>query len=152
MEPPGDAVDPPSSELVEPPEPEAEASAAPAPVPVSGEEEGEQGLMLHRLVDAEDPVEDATAGIMLAAAAEASATAEAGEEEEGGQEESVETAGKAAGKPQQPARAVLVGRPTPSVVHLGAALLDRATGVLSALRFNLNRDAGPLDITLLKAR
>lgn len=118
-------------------------------------------MMLHRLVDAEDPVEDVGA----AAAALASAGASA-EEEEGGDEAEAEAEAetaeaqpakghKASAPPPKrvsPPAAVLVARPPPSVVQLGAALLDRATGVLSALRVNVNRDAGPLDLALLKAR
>jgi hypothetical protein len=140
MEPPDPEPEP------EPPAAASPAPAAAAPVPSVGEEAGQGGAMLHRLVDAEDPVEDAGAGLSAAALAAPATEGEEQGQDEGAREEpdAKATAAKAT--------AVLVGRPTPSVLHLGAALLDRATGVLSALRFNVNRDAGPLDTTLLKAR
>lgn len=117
--------------------------------------------MLHRLVDAEDPVEDVGAAAAAAAAAASEGGdggGDEGQEEEGGEGGDEADAPPKGGKAAPPApRAavpppVLVGRPAPSVVRLGAALLDRATGVLSALRVNTNRDAGPLDLALLKAR
>ena len=124
-------------------------------------EKEEEHMMLHRLVDAEDPVEDV--GAAAAALASASPSAEEEEEEEGGDEAEAEAevdaqpakGNKASAPPPKkvpPPATVLVARPPPSVVQLGAALLDRATGVLSALRVNVNRDAGPLDLALLKAR
>lgn len=120
-----------------------------------GAGEVDQRLMLHRLVDAEDPVEDAGSASASAAAAAAAAAASAMEGGGGGEEAQEEETDQPAAKRVATVaggKAVLVGRPTPSVLGLGAALLDRATGVLSALRVNVNRDAGPLDMTLLRAR
>lgn len=107
--------------------------------------------MLHRLVDAEDAVEDVGAAA-VALVASATASDDDDDEEEEAEVDAQPPKGNKTPAPQKAPATVLVARPSPSVVRLGAALLDRATGVLSALRVNTNRDAGPLDLALLKAR
>ena len=123
--------------------------------------------MLHCLRDTEDTIEDAAA-VMLALAATTDAVTDVTPEGEG--EEKEETTSKKEKNKQKGKKGVsfaddeddeeeeededanIVGRPVPSLVQLSMALFDRSTGLLSSvLQMNMNREASPLDLALLRA-
>lgn len=97
------------------------------PPPPQEEEEEASSSMLHCLRDTEDAIEDATAHQPQ------QDPDEAPDKEEDGEDANV------------------VGRPAPSLRKLLLSFLDRSTGLLSTLQVNTNREAGPLDLALLRA-
>lgn len=110
-----------------PPAPSPSPSSPPPPPQEQEEEETSSSSMLHCLRDTEDAIEDATA------------------------HQPQQDPDDTPDKEEENEDPNVVGRPAPSLRMLILSFLDRATGLLSTLQVNTNREAGPLDLALLRA-
>lgn len=121
------------------------SSATPSPIPPVNSSRGATPAamehdhdlgesMLHSLTKSKDPIDDGAIG------------------KDDADDEDNDDDHQMQGKHQQQRRPIIVDRPAPSLMNTLTAILDRSTGLLSALSFNMNRDAGSIDMTLLRAR
>lgn len=133
---------------------DVDAAGVPSPAaPLLGDRtegtEEQVGAMLHCLQDTEDAIEDEGGSNSSTVEEETEAV-----QEEQGMDEKQRRAKRRKDQEEKKFQQIIttVGRPAPSVLGVAVWLVDRSTGVFSTLRFNMRRDAGPLDMTLLRAR
>ncbi|GAB5031513.1 deubiquitinating enzyme [Nannochloropsis oceanica] len=130
---PGEEAAPPSS-----PSPSTPAMQQQSNIETEEDEE----TMLHCVRDTEDAIEEVLV-----------ATTERGDEDSLQQQQQDDQAPSDAAEmaSKDDGDASIVGRPAPPLLQLLMTVLDDSTGLLSALKINTKREAGPLDLALLCA-